>query len=518
MGWQDLEDIKQQLTPAEIRFEEARRSIGVGLGPLAFLVIAFLLPPLPDVTSLGMRTLGIFTWVVIWWITEAIPIPMSGLLGLALLAMCGVFPVTRAFSSMGHWVILFLLGAFMIAHAMTVSGLNRRFAYRMISFEFIGGNSWRLMVMFLVAVAMLSSIASDTVSTVIFMAIGMGLLKALKISPGSRYGEMLILSVAWAALYGGMITPAGSPPNLIGIGLVSDSLDYQIGFARWMVVGLPMAVLGILVMLTVIRFTLKDEFGKINIDPDIVRKAREEQGPMTRGEKIAGLGMGTAITLWLTPDLVNVLLGNTHSVSVWIRAHFGGQNVAVVALLVAASMFLIPINWKEKKFPLTWNQAAEGVEWGTLALIAGALGIGSALADPTVGLGNFFGSALGGVAGPGTSPFIPLFVVVVFMVFMTSFISNNAAISIVAPIVISIGSAPGSTLNPIAAVMAAAMAASMSVILPCSTPATAIVFGSGYVRILTMFKKGMILALTGVLMATFVAYVIADFVFPWPAP
>jgi sodium-dependent dicarboxylate transporter 2/3/5 len=365
---------------------------------------------------------------------------------------------------------------------------------------------------------MLSSIASDTVSTVIFMAIGMGLLRALNISPGSRYGEMLILSIAWAALYGGMITPAGSPPNLIGIGLVSDSLDYQIGFASWTIVGLPMAIVGILVMLVVIRFSLKDEFEKIKIDSEIVQKEREERGPMSRGEKIAGLGMATAITLWLTPDIVSVLLGSTHSVSIWIRAHFGGQNVAAVALAVAASMFLIPINWKEKKFPLTWNQAAEGVEWGTLALIGGALGIGSALASPTVGLGNFFSSTLGNVAGPGTSPFIPLFVICLFMVFITSFISNNAAISIVAPIVISIGSAPGSTLNPLAAVMAAAMAASMSVILPCSTPATAIVFGSGYIRILTMFKKGIILAFTGVFMATFLAYIIADFVFPWSPP
>ena len=244
---------------------------------------------------MGMRTLGIFSWVVIWWITEAIPIPMSGLFGLALLALCGVFPVAQAFSSMGHWVILFLLGAFIIAHAMTVTGLNRRFAYRMISFEFIQGDPWRLMVMFLIAVTMLSSIASDTVSTVIFMAIAMGLLQALNIASGSRFGEMFILSIAWAALYGGMITPAGSPPNLIGIGLISEALDYQIGFARWSMVGFPMAVVGILVMLTVIRFALKDEFGKIHIDPEIIRREREKRGPVTRGEKIAGLGMLTAI-------------------------------------------------------------------------------------------------------------------------------------------------------------------------------------------------------------------------------
>ena len=185
MGWKDFAETKKHLTTAEIRFEEIRRSLGLFLGPLAFVVIVFLLPTLPDVTPVGMRTLGIFTWVVIWWITEAIPIPMAGLFGLALLALCGVFSVTQAFSSMGHWVILFLVGAFIIAHAMTVSGLNRRFAYRMISFEFIRGDPWRLMVMFLIAVTMLSSIASDTVSTVIFMAIAMGLLKALNISPGS---------------------------------------------------------------------------------------------------------------------------------------------------------------------------------------------------------------------------------------------------------------------------------------------------------------------------------------------
>lgn len=513
MGWQDFSEVKKQLTPAEVRFEEIRRSVGLFLGPLAFLIIAFL-PPLPEVNSTGMLTLGVFTWVVLWWMTEPIPIPMTGFLGLALLALCGIFPVTRAFASMGHWVILFLIGAFTIAHAMTVNGLNRRFAYRMISFGFIGGNPWRLMAMFLIAAIMMSAVASDTVTCVIFMAIGMGLLKALNIPPGSRFGEMFILTTAWAALFGGMLTPAGTPPNLIGIGMISDSLDYQIGFGQWMMVGIPIGIVSIIVMLTVIRFSLKDEFDKITINSEIVQEERRKMGAMSRGEKIAGFGMLSAIILWLVPDLANLTLGSAHTLTLWIRAHL---NVSVVALIVGAAMFMIPIDWKNKKFPLTWNQASEGIEWGTLALIAGALGIGSALANSEVGLGKFFASALGGIAGPGTSPFIPLIAAVCFTVVITSFISNNAAISIVAPIIIAIGSAPGSTLNPIAGVIAVAMATSMSLILPCSTPCTAIVFGSGYVRILTMFRKGMILAVTGALICIFLAYPLADWVFPWPA-
>jgi len=514
MGWQDFSEVKKQLTPAEVRFEEIRRSVGVFLGPLAFLII-LLLPPLQDVSPVGMRTLGIFTWVVIWWMTEAIPIPMTGFFGLALLVICGTFPVSRAFASLGHWVILFLVGAFIIAHAMTVNGLNRRFAYRMISFQFIGGNSWRLLYMYLIAAVMLSAIASDTVTTVIFMAIGMGLLKALDISPGSRFGEMFILSTAWAALYGGMLTPPGTPPNLIGIGMLSSQLDYPIGFGAWILVGFPMGVVGIAIMLTVIRLSLKDEFAKVRIDSTIIQEELKEMGPLSRGEKIAGGGMLTAIILWLLPDIASLILGREDLITLWIRAHL---NVAAVALSVAALMFLIPIDWKNKKFPLTWNQASEGIEWGTLALIAGALGIGSALADSEVGLGRFFSSALGDVAGPGVSPYVPMTVIIFFTVFMTSFISNNAAISIVAPIIIAIGSAPGSTLNPVAGVMATAMATSMSLILPCSTPATAIVFGSGYVRILTMFKKGIILAILGALMCIFLAYPLADLVFPWPPP
>ena len=513
MGWENFGEVQQRPLSAESRFELRKRTIGLFLGPFAFLFAVFLLPHHQDITLIGMRTLGIFAWVVLWWVTEPIPIPVTGLFGLALLALCGVFPVSRAFSSLGHWVVLFSLGALIIAQAMTVNGLTRRFAYRMISFNFIRGRPWRLLSMFLVGTVILSSIVSDFVATVIFMAIGAGLLKALDIPPGSRFGEMFILSTAWAALYGGMITPVGTPPNLIAIGLVSNTLNYQIGFASWSLVGIPMAILGITVMLTVLRFSLKDELGKIKIDSRVVRGERRKIGSITRGEKIVGFGLLTAIVFWLAPDFSTAILGADHPVSLGLHTHL---NVSVVALLVATSMFLIPINWREKQFPLTWKQAASGVDWGTLLLVAGALGIGEALADPSVGVGRFLSSALDTVSGPGTSPFFPLVVITLFMVFIANLISNTAAMGIVGPIVLVIASAPGSTLNPIAAIIATAMASSMSFMLPCSTPATAIVFSSGYVRILTMFRKGFILAVTGVVISTFVAYTLANLVFPWP--
>ena len=90
MAWKDLSELAPQLTPGEINFEKKKRLAGLILGPLAF-VLCFFLTPLPHVTPAGMRSLAIFSWAVIWWITETVPIPVTSLMLLPLIAVCGLF-------------------------------------------------------------------------------------------------------------------------------------------------------------------------------------------------------------------------------------------------------------------------------------------------------------------------------------------------------------------------------------------------------------------------------------------
>jgi len=117
MSWQGLAEIAPRLSDMEVRFEKRKRFTGLWLGPLFFL-LAVWLPPLQNVTPVGMRTLGIFLWTVTWWVSEPIPIPATSLSSLAMLVLCGVLSVDAAFSTWSNWICIFLLGACIIGHAM----------------------------------------------------------------------------------------------------------------------------------------------------------------------------------------------------------------------------------------------------------------------------------------------------------------------------------------------------------------------------------------------------------------
>src|SRR5687767_13688417 len=127
MSVNDVADVVPGLSTRDDS-ERGRRLIGICLGPLLFAAAVFS-PALPDVTDIGMRTLGVFLWTATWWLSEAIPIPATSLFAMAMLVLTGVLTVEAAFATWSNWVILFLVGAFIIGHAMNVHGLTRRIAY-----------------------------------------------------------------------------------------------------------------------------------------------------------------------------------------------------------------------------------------------------------------------------------------------------------------------------------------------------------------------------------------------------
>src|SRR5437016_9411745 len=147
MSWQGLAEIAPRLSEIEIRFEKRKRFLGLWLGPLLFIAVV-LVPPLRNVTPVGMRTVGIFLWTVTWWICEPIPIPATSLASLAMLVLCGVLSVDAAFSTRTNWICIFLLGACIIGHAMGVHGRTRGLAYRMASLRLVAGNHRRVLVRF----------------------------------------------------------------------------------------------------------------------------------------------------------------------------------------------------------------------------------------------------------------------------------------------------------------------------------------------------------------------------------
>jgi len=509
MAWKDLSELAPQLTEGEVRFEKKKRVVGLILGPLCFAA-ALLAPPLEQVTPLGMRTLAVFVLAVVWWISEAVPIPVTSLFVLPLSVILGILPYEKAFSYWSHWTVIFLLGAFILGHAMQLHGLTRRFSLSLVASRLIGGSPWRLLVFFLTANAIVTGFISNSVSAVLFLSMGLGLLEILRIQPGSAYGMALFLGVAWATNIGGILTPSGTPTNMIAIGL-AQPMGYRVGYLQWIITTFPFTLAQMVAMFAVLRWFIPREELSGVLDREGIRAELRRLGPFSRGEKFAAWTLAVTLFFWILPDIAPLFLGPRHPVSVWLLARL---NWAVVALLIPFSLFLLPTDWKARKFAMTWDEAVRNIEWGTMALVAGALAMGEMVASREYGLGAFFATSISSVAGPETSRYVFLLIAITLAVALTNLATNVAVISIMGPIALTV--APGLGLNPIALTVTLSIASCIGYSTPMANPPCAIVFASGYIRILPMFQRGLILSGIGIILLSLVGYPVADRLLPWP--
>jgi sodium-dependent dicarboxylate transporter 2/3/5 len=274
---------------------------------------------------------------------------------------------------------------------------------------------------------------------------------------------------------------------------------------------LPFAALQMAGMLALLRYFLpREELGR-PISSDSVREDLRRMGPFGRGEKFAAGALLVAVMLWALPDLVPIWLGQAHPVSVWLRDRL---NWGVSSMLVATSLFVMPIDWRQRKFAMTWSEAAKNIEWGTAALVASALAVGEMIGDNEVGLEKFFSYSVTSLGGPEASRSLFLFATIVITVVLTNLVTNVAVISFMAPIALSV--APSLGLNPIALTTTISFASTVGYAFPMANPPCAMVFASGHVRIVPMFVRGSLLSCIGIILLSFGGYPLVDRIFPWP--
>jgi solute carrier family 13 (sodium-dependent dicarboxylate transporter), member 2/3/5 len=510
MSWNDLYQMSAGMTEPEIRFEKAKRLIGLFLGPVLFVIFGWFWPPLPHVNAQGMIALGIVLLAVTWWITEAVPVPVTSLLMMPLAVITGLFPYTRAFGYWAHWTNLFLIGAFIIGGAMEVHGLTRRVSLSLVSSRWVGGNAWRLLVLFLISNIITGAFTSNTVDAILYMSVGLGLLKTLQINPGSGFGSAMFLGIAWATNIGGKLTPSGSVPNMVAIAL-AESSGHPIGYLQWVVANLTFTTLQTCAMLLILRSFFTEEDRKMKIDTAAVKSELAKLGPFSKGEWAACIALAVALICWTLPDIVPIVLGDPkHPVSVWLATRL---NWGVVALLVAGGLFVTPIDWPKRRFAMTWDDAVANIEWGVLALVAGSLVVGDLIADKQVGLGQLLGAGISSLANAHPPQYLLLLGIIATTTILAQVTSAVAIVSAAGPIALAV--APALGLNPIALLVTISLAANMGYTLPSSTPPNAIVFASGYIRIVPMFVRGSILAGVGIILLSLTGYSMANLVFTY---
>ena len=466
------------------------RRIGQVLGPVSFFLILFFFHP-EGLNPEAKAVLATTSWIAIWWITEAIPIPATSLLPIVLFPLTGGLALDQTTAAFGHKLIFLYVGGFIIAISIEKWNLHKRIALNII--RFIGTNMSMLILGFMVATAFLSMWISNTATSVMMLPIGMAIVTQLKTNQGvsekkiSEFGKALMLAIAYSASIGGVATLIGTPPNLVLAGIIKDIYNIEITFSQWFVFGLPISiVLLIICWQYLIRsaFPMKNEAfpgGRAEISRQL-----KALGPITYEEKFVSVVFGLTAFAWISRSFL-------------LKGLLPGIDDTIIAIIGATVLFLLPSKSSEGTALMDWESAVK-LPWGLLILFGGGLALAAGFQQS--GLAVWIGNQANFLRG--VELILLLLVVIAAVNFLTEITSNLATTSMILPILAPI--ALQIDVHPFILMVGATVAASCAFMLPVATPPNAVVFGSGYLRIPDMMRAGVWMNIISILLVLIFTY------------
>lgn len=463
--------------PPEAEIEwHTRARVGVWLGPLAFA--ALLIAPLP-LSRPAHHLAAVTAFVVVYWITEPVPLPVTALVGPALAVVLGVAPARRALEPFGDPVIFLFLGSFLLAEALRVHGLDRRIALAILGLPGVAASPARIRLAVALATAAISMWISNTATAAMMLPIALGLVRALNAAGSTDTPRATLMLVGLAASLGGIATPVGTPPNIIALGFLEQA-GREIGFLGFMALGVPMSLVLTAAAVSAASWLLPPA-PPVERAVDWVRRERAALGAWSRGQKACAFAFGTAIVLWVLPGVLT-LAGVKGGLGALLSRRL---EESMVALLCASVLFLWPTGPGRRA--LHWSDAAR-IDWGTLLLFGGGLALGRMAFE--TGLADAAGRKV--IEATGVSSLWGLTALVLLAsILLTETVSNTATVSMLAPLTIALARQLG--VPPTPPVLAVAFGASMAFMLPVSTPPNAIVYGTGLVPLTAMLRLGIVL-------------------------
>lgn len=471
------------------------QKVGVILGPIiAAIMLASDAPQ--GLSETGWTTAAIGVLMAIWWATEAVPIAVTALLPLVVFPLFGVSSIQDTAAPYANKVIFLFLGGFIVAFAMQRWNLHRRIALNVL--QRMGSNGKSLVAGFMLASAVISMWVMNTSTTMMLLPIAVSIITVIHKSVDSLnekerndFQHALLLGVAYGATIGGMATLVGTLPNAMLAGFMLDTYGTEIDFSRWMMVGLPLAMVMLpLAWFALTRWVFTVDFETSGEGTAALKEMRDELGKMSAPEIRVAIVFTTLAVAWVTRPLLVNLPG------------LSALDDSGIAMAGAIALFLIPSGDKTDPLLIRW-QYVEQLPWNVLLLFGGGLTLASAVSRS--GLAEWLGVSLQGLGG------LPIFALVVIVaamiIFLTELTSNTATTATFLPIVGAIAIASG--IDPIVLAVPVTLAASCAFMLPVATPPNAIVFGSGLLTIPKMARAGIALNIVGIIIVSLAALLLA---------
>lgn len=441
--------------------------------------------PIGGMSDTAWRTAALGLLMVIWWVTEAVPIAATALLPMALLPLLGVMTIGAAAAPYANPVIYLFFGGFVLATAFERSGLHRRLALRLLTLA--GTRPDRIIGAFMLTGGFISMWVSNTAATLMLLPLATSVLRRAPDDAAipSAFEKALLLSIAYAATIGGFGTLIGSPPNALLVGFLAQTHGIRLRFVEYMLIGVPIVLVALpIAWLILTRIVFRVEHDHSIVDPEALREQRRALGPMSRHEKfVAVVGVATALA-WISQPLI---------ARAWPAISEAG-----ISVICALALLLIPMDAKGTR-AITWEEA-ERIPWGVLILFGGGLSLAAAIQEG--GLADWITQSVG--AFRALPPVMLVLLVTATITVLTEFTSNTATAAAFLPVASSLAVAAGA--NPLIVLVAAGLAASNGFMLPVGTPPNAIAFSTGRLTVPEMARAGLLIDVVFIVILTLVAY------------
>ncbi|BAT87535.1 hypothetical protein LR48_Vigan09g197800 [Vigna angularis] len=480
------------------------------LGPLLSLFICFFVKL--DAPPTSQKMLGVIAWVFTWWVTQAVPLPVTSMCPLFLFPIFGIASADSVAHSYMDDVITLVLGSFILALAVERYNVHRRLALN-VTLVFCGDpvNPALLLLGLCATIFFVSMWLHNVATAVMMMPVATGIVQRLpavheQSEAVNKFSRAVILTVVYATPIGGISTLTGTGVNLIIIGMWKSLFPEAkpISFNTWFFYGFPVAIL-ILICFWCILCLLYVPKGSARalssyLDRTHLKRDLEALGPMAFAEKMVLSVFGLLIALWMTRRITDDIPG-------WGSLFHGLVGDGSVSVMVAVLLFIIPNMKQEGEKLMSWNDCKR-LPWNLILL----LGAGFAIADgvQSSGLADVLSQALDFLEDAPYLAIVPAVSLICSII--TEFItSNDATATLLVPLLYHI--ARTMHVHPLLLMVPGGIATEFAFWLPTSTPSNVVGFATGHIEIKDMLKVGVPLKVAGIVVLSLLMPSLGTFVF-----
>jgi sodium-dependent dicarboxylate transporter 2/3/5 len=468
------------------------KSVPFWIGPFAFITFLILGWINPS-SATEFNIAGILSWMIIWWVSEAVSIPVTAMLPMVFFPMLNIAPLKETAFNYGHPIIFLFMGGFFIAIAIEKWNLHERMALHIL--RKTGSSEKGVLAGFMISTALLSMWISNTACTLMMLPIAQSILLFI-----SRYHQhksalpvTLMLALSISASIGGFMTLIGTPPNIVMSGMMKGMGHKSPDFAEWMIIAIPAGVI-ILWMTYQLLSKVLYKLQSVRV-PEIEENIKERiklSGKLDKNEKKVIIVFTCTALLWILKDAINWIL----------KAEI--LDDTIIALLGGLTMFVLPSTQKDENI-LEWRDVQK-MPWNILLLFGGGLNVAAALEKSGV-----FSQMSDFVQNMNPGSILLLVGFVAFLVvFASELMSNVALAAIIIPVIGGI--AVYMKMEPALLVVPVTLAASCGFMLPIATPPNAIVYSSGHIKMKEMIRTGFWINLISIIVITLVSHFLVPLV------